>query len=60
MLMLVSLDLDRIKNDGYVLPDCYISMITCEAKNKYEALEQFRLRTGFSLNGEYVKCREIT
>jgi hypothetical protein len=35
-------------------------MITCEAKNKYEALEQFRLRTGFSLNGEYVKCREIT
>jgi hypothetical protein len=34
-------------------------MITCEAKNKYEALEQFRLRTGFSLNGKYIKCRDI-
>lgn len=59
MLMFVSLDLDRVISDGHILPDCYIQMITCSAQNKYDALDQFRKRSGFNLHGKYVKVIEF-
>ena len=58
-LMMVSLDLERIQKDGYVMPNCFLRICNVEASTPIEALCEFRKKSGFALDDKYVKITKV-